>query len=71
MENRKKGNVGKDFIIGTSIGIELGVVMGATAGEVVEFPILVSAGTLVINGNVVCIVVDSISGNKRYYICCN
>lgn len=65
---RKKGNVGKGYIIGTSIGIALGVVAGVSVADGDGFPILASAGMLGIVGSVVGTGIGSISGTKRYTI---
>jgi hypothetical protein len=63
---RKKGNVGKGYIIGTSIGIVTGILLAA--GEEDGFTTLAAAGMLGIVGSVVGTGVGSISGSKRYTI---
>jgi hypothetical protein len=63
---RKKGNVGKGYIIGTSIGIVTGILLAA--GEEDGFTTLAAAGMLGIVGSVVGTGVGSISGTKRYTI---
>ena len=65
---RKKGNVGKGYIIGTSIGIATGVLLGVSAADGDGFSTLAAAGMLGIVGSVVGTGVGSISGSKRYTI---
>jgi hypothetical protein len=65
---RKKGNVGKGYIIGTSIGIVTGIILGATASEGDGFSTLAAAGMMGIVGSVIGTGVGSISGAKRYNI---
>ena len=61
---RKKGNVGKGYIIGTSIGIVTGILLAA--GEDDGFTTLAAAGMLGIVGSAIGTGVGSISGTKRY-----
>ena len=63
---RKKGNVGKGYIIGTSIGIVAGILLAS--GEDDGFTTLAAAGMLGIVGSAVGTGVGSISGTKRYTI---
>ena len=65
---RKKGNIGKGYIIGTSIGIATGVLLGVSAADGDGFSTLAAAGMLGIVGSVVGTGVGSISGSKRYTI---
>lgn len=63
---RKKGNVGRGYIIGTSIGIVTGILLASGEGD--GFTTFAVAGMMGIVGSVVGTGVGSLSGTKRYTI---
>lgn len=64
---RRKGSLWKGYIIGTSIGIGTGIILGAAGGgEGTE--ILAAAGMLGIAGSIIGTPIGGISGTKKYNI---
>ena len=63
---RKKGNIGKGYIIGTSIGIVAGILLASGEGD--GFTTFAAAGMMGIVGSVVGTGVGGLSGTKRYTI---
>jgi len=63
---RRKGSIGKGYLIGTSIGIGTGIILGATSGD--GFTTFAVAGMLGIVGSIVGTATGSISGTKTYII---
>jgi hypothetical protein len=63
---RRKGSIGKGYLIGTGIGVGTGIALGATDGD--GFVIFAVAGMLGIVGSVVGTTVGIITGQKNYVI---
>ena len=63
---RKKGNIGRGYIIGTSIGIVAGILLASGEGD--GFTTFAVAGMMGIVGSVVGTGVGGLSGTKRYTI---
>jgi len=64
---RKKGSVGKGYLIGTSIGIGTGIIIGLAASGT-GFEVFAAAGTLGIVGSILGTPIGAIFGTKRFRI---
>ena len=64
---RKKGSVRNDYIIGTSMGIGTGIIIGL-ANQGTGFEVYAVAGTLGIVGSLLGTPIGAIAGTKRYQI---
>lgn len=65
---RRKGSIGKGYLIGTSVGIATGIILGASEGEGDGFTVFAAAGTLGIVGSVIGTTVGIISGSTKFNI---
>jgi hypothetical protein len=65
---RKTRSIGKGYLIGTSIGVGTGIILGTIGAEGDGFAIFASAGMLGILGSIVGTTVGLISGSKTYNI---